>query len=67
MLLDLLRMHCRSFLVIERQDVRGKCGRIVEQPTRQVLLGIIVDSEGVIPARRQALGEVQGNSGWVSP
>jgi hypothetical protein len=27
-------------------------------------LGIIVDREGVIPACRQALGEVQGNRGF---
>jgi hypothetical protein len=30
-------------------------------------LGIVVDSEGVIPARRQALGEIQGNSSFTHP
>jgi len=34
MLLDRLGMHFRSFLVIERQDVCGKYGRLVEQPAR---------------------------------
>jgi hypothetical protein len=64
MLLDRLGMHDRSFLVIERQDVCGKYGRIVEQPARQIPLGIIVDREGVVPARRQTLGKVQGNRGF---
>src|SRR5207244_1990516 len=64
MLLYLLGMHWLLCIVIEGQDIRGKCGGIVEQSTRKVPLGVVVDSEGVIPACRQTLGEIQGNGGF---